>query len=142
METETKQDASATPVHSFAPLTEEAIVFAAAPRVDPGLVREVADEIDNNVTTGRMRLRWFSHHMILFAVGIVIAIPLQSFVLIDIEQEFFQLSLAAWVGFLVIHAHYAMDPILRRSSKVGQLEAMVLTSPEPGPIERAGEDLK
>ncbi len=129
MEAETKQDASATPVRSFAPLTEEAIVFAAAPRVDPGLVREVADEIDNNVTTGRSRMRWFAHHIFLFAVSVVIAVPLQSFVLIDIEQEFFQLSLAAWVGFLVIHAHYAMDPILRRSSKVGQLEAMVSTKP-------------
>ena len=50
METETKKDASATPVHSFAPLTKEAIVFAAAPRVDPELVREFADEINNNVT--------------------------------------------------------------------------------------------
>ena len=129
METETKQDASATPVRSFAPLTDEAITVAAALRVDQGLVREFADEIDNNVTTGRNRMRWFAHHMILFAVGIVILVPLQSFVLIDIEQEFFQLSLVAWVGFLVIHAHYAMDPILRRSSKVGQLEAMV--SPWP-----------
>ena len=95
MEAETKQDASATPVHSFAPLTEEAIAVAAALRVDPGLVREFADEIDNNVNTGRSRMRWFAHHMILFAVTVVIAVPLQSFVLIDIEQEYFQLSLAA-----------------------------------------------
>ncbi len=142
MENEIKQDAAVTPVRSFAPLTKEAIAVAAARRIDPGLLREFTDEINNNVTTGRSRMRWFAHHMILFAVGVVIAVPLQSFVLIDIEQEFFQLSLVAWVGFLVIHAHYAMKPILRRSAKAGQLEAMVLTSPEPGPIERAGEDVK
>ncbi len=131
METETKQDAPATPVRSFAPLTDEAIAVAAAGRVDPGLVREFADEIDNNVTTGRSRMRWFTHHMFLFAVSVVIAVPLQSFVLINIEQEFLQLSLVAWVGFLVIHAHFAMDPILRRSSKADEMEAMV-SPPRPG----------
>ena len=100
--------APVTPGHSFAPLIEEAIAVAAeaesgpskAPetgppsgvptaRVDPEPVKKFEHEIDEKITTGRRRMRWFANHLILFDAGVVGEIPLRLTVFNEYHDAFF-----------------------------------------------------
>ncbi len=94
-------------------------------RVDPDVVKEFEEEIDSKVTTGRKRMRWFANHIILFVVGIAVAVSLKFSIYEDLEFAFFLVPLGAWVGLLAVHANYAMGPMLRRSEKESQLKAVV-----------------
>ncbi len=94
-------------------------------RVDPRTVKEFESELDDKVTSGRNRMRWFANHFILFVIGIAVAIGLKLSIYSDLEDEFFLVGLGAWVGILAIHARYAMTPILMRSDKESQLKAVI-----------------
>ena len=94
-------------------------------RVDPGVVKEFEEEIDSKVTVGRKRMRWFANHIILFVVGIAVAVSLKFSLYEDVEFAFFLVPFGVWVGLLAIHANYAMNPMLRRSEKESQLKAVV-----------------
>jgi len=89
------------------------------------VVKEFEEEIVTKVATGQKRMRWFANHIILFVVGIAVAISLKLSIYTDLEDAFFLVPLAAWVGLLAIHANYAMNPILKRSSKEGELKAVI-----------------
>ena len=93
--------------------------------VDANVVKEFEEEIVTKVATGQKRMRWFANHIILFVVGIAVAISLKLSIYTDLEDAFFLMPLAAWVGLLAIHANYAMNPILKRSSKEGELKAVI-----------------
>ena len=147
-------DVIATPApagRSFAPLTDNVIAASVQParlepataseskappsgipgtRVDIGLVLAFAHEIDAKVTVGRQRMRWFANHLIVFAAGVAVAMPLHLWAFADIEPAYALLPLAAWIGVLAVHAHYAMNPILRRSPKESQLRALLPPRPE------------
>ncbi|HEY4636578.1 MAG TPA: hypothetical protein VIG92_08460 [Rhodospirillales bacterium] len=96
-----------------------------AARVDPALVRQLEEEVERKVTSGRRRMRWFANHLILFVAGVAAAIPLRLMVFTDIEDAFLYLPFGLWVGLLAIHANYAMIPILRRSKAEAQLKALM-----------------
>jgi len=96
-----------------------------AVRVNPDVAREFAEEVDNKVTSGRSRMRWFANHLMLFVVAIVTAITLHVTIYPDIEIGYFQIGLGGWVGVLALHARYAMGPILKRSDKESQLKAII-----------------
>ncbi|MBI2978068.1 MAG: hypothetical protein HYZ04_00030 [Rhodospirillales bacterium] len=96
-----------------------------AARVDPELVRQLEQEVEQKVTSGRSRMRWFANHLILFVAGVAAAIPLRLMVFTDIEDAFLYLPFGVWVGLLAIHANYAMSPILRRSKAEAQLKALM-----------------
>lgn len=104
-----------------------------AARVDPGLVRELEDEIEQKVTSGRKRMRWFANHLILFVAGVAAAIPLKMMVFTEIPDAYLYLVFGAWVGLLAIHANYAMIPILKRSKAEAQLKALVPRRDEKDP---------
>ncbi len=151
--------APVTPGRSFAPLTEEAIAVAAeaesepskapetgpprglpAARVDPEMVKEFEHEIDEKVTTGRRRMRWFANHLILFVAGVAGAIPLRLTVFDEYHDAFFLVPLAVWVGLLAFHANFAIRSILKRSEKESQLKAVVpMPEPDDGQHEFDGE---
>ena len=94
-------------------------------RVDPGIVREFEEEIDTKVKSGRSRMRWFANHLILFVVGIAVIIPLRLTILTDYHNAFFYVPIGVWVGFLALHARYAMGPLLRRSRRESQIKAVI-----------------
>ena len=132
-----------TPERSFEPLTVRGPVAPREPeapeqprkrarsrgvpsaRVDPGVVKEFEEEIVSKVTTGRKRMRWFANHVILFIVGIAVAVSLKLSIYEELEFAFFLVPLGVWVGLLAVHANYAMNPMLRRSEKESQLKAVV-----------------
>ncbi|NQU60064.1 MAG: hypothetical protein HQ512_02960 [Rhodospirillales bacterium] len=96
-----------------------------AAHVDPNVVREYEEEIITKVTTGRKRMRWFANHVILFVIGIAVAITLHFTILPKLEIAFFMVPIVAWIGLLAIHARYAMKPILSRSKKASHIKAVV-----------------
>lgn len=130
---------------SFAPLSAEEIEAAAvaakepekakrrrpstgeipAARVDPEMVRQLENEINVKVASGRTRMRWFANHLILFAAAVVGAVPVKLYMFPDLHEAFLYVPFATWVGLLAIHANYAMTPILRRSKTEPQLKALV-----------------
>ncbi|MEE9317541.1 MAG: hypothetical protein V3U48_04545 [Rhodospirillales bacterium] len=132
-----------TPERSFEPLAERGPVAPSEPeapeqprkrarprglpsaRVDPGVVKEFEEEIVSKVTTGRKRMRWFANHIILFVVGIAVAVSLKLSIYEDLEFAFFLVPFGVWVGLLAVHANYAMNPMLRRSEKESQLKAVI-----------------
>ena len=132
-----------TPERSFEPLAERRPVAPSEPeapeqlqkrapprgvpsaRVDPEMVKEFEEEIESKVITGRKRMRWFANHIILFVVGIAVAVSLKFSLYEDLEFAFFLVPFGVWVGLLAIHANYAMNPMLRRSEKESQLKAVV-----------------
>jgi hypothetical protein len=97
-------------------------------RVNPKVAREFAEEVNDKVTSGRSRMRWFANHLMLFVVAIVTAVTLHFTIFSDIDIAYFQLALVAWVGILALHARYAIGPILRRSDKESQLKAVIRES--------------
>ena len=137
--------ATATPERSFAPLSQDDVIAPAerqAPpeespqkrplptgvpsaRVDPEMVKEFEKEIDTKVTTGQKRMRWFANHLILFMIGITVAIPLRLTIYTEFHDAFFLVPLAAWVGLLAVHANYALRVMLKRSDKGGQIKAVI-----------------
>ena len=136
--------APVAPGRRFTPLTQEAIAVAAeavsapskAPetgppkglpgvRVDPEMVKEFEHEIDEKVTTGRRRMRWFANHLILFVAGVAGAIPLRLTVFSEYHDAFFLVPLAVWVGLLAFHANFAIRQMLKRSDKESQIKAVV-----------------
>ena len=137
--------APATPERSFAPLSQDDVIAPAerqAPpegipqwrppptgvpsaRVDPEMVKEFEKEIDTKVTTGQKRMRWFANHLILFMIGITVAIPLRLTIYTEFHDAFFLVPLAAWVGLLAVHANYALRVMLKRSDKGGQIKAVI-----------------
>lgn len=136
--------APVTPGRSFAPLTEETIAVAAekasvpsktpepgppkgvpAARVNTDMVKEFEDEIEEKVTTGRRRMRWFANHLILFVAGVAGAIPLRLTVFSEYHDAFFLVPLALWVGLLAFHANFAIRQMLKRSDKESQIKAVV-----------------
>ena len=138
-------EAPATPERSFAPLSQDDVIAPAerqAPpegspqwrppttgvpsaRVDPEMVKEFEKEIDTKVTTGQKRMRWFANHLILFMIGITVAIPLRLTIYTEFHDAFFLVPLAAWVGLLAVHANYALRVMLKRSDKGGQIKAVI-----------------
>ena len=138
-------EASATPERSFAPLSQDDVIVPAerkAPpegspqrrppptgvpsaRVDPEMVKEFEKEIDTKVTTGRKRMRWFANHLILFTIGITVAIPLRLTINTELHDAFFLVPLATWVGLLAVHANYALRAMLKRSDKESQIKAVI-----------------
>ena len=138
-------EAPATPERSFAPLSQDDVTVPAerqAPpegspqrrppptgvpsaRVDPEMVKEFEKEIDTKVTTGQKRMRWFANHLILFMIGITVAIPLRLTIYTELHDAFFLVPLAAWVGLLAVHANYALRVMLKRSDKGGQIKAVI-----------------
>ena len=94
-------------------------------QVDPDMVQEFEKEIDSKVDIGRKRMRWFANHLMLFVVGIAVAVSLKLSLYADLEDAFFLVPLGAWVGLLAIHANYAMGPMLKRSSKESELKAVI-----------------
>ena len=138
-------EASATPERSFAPLSQDDVIALAerqAPpegspqrrppptgvpsaRVDPEMVKEFEKEIDTKVTTGRKRMRWFANHLILFTIGITVAIPLRLTINTELHDAFFLVPLAAWVGLLAVHANYSLRVMLKRSDKGSQIKAVI-----------------
>lgn len=86
---------------------------------------EYQSELVEKLTSGRKRMFWFANHFILFVIGVAAAIALKFSIYEDLENEFFLVSLGAWVGVLAIHARYAMAPIFRRSEKESQLKAII-----------------
>ena len=94
-------------------------------RVDPEMVKEFEQEIDTKVTTGQKRMRWFANHLILFVVGITVAIPLRLTIFEEYHEAFFLVPLAAWVGLLAVHANYALRAMLKRSDKESQIKAVI-----------------
>ena len=136
--------ASKTAERSFAPRSIEPVTAASvatkmpaparkrppprevpAARVDPELVRQLEREVEQKVTSGRKRMRWFANHLILFVAGVAAAIPLKLMVFTTIPDGYLYLAFGAWVGLLAVHANYAMIPILRRSKAEAQLKALV-----------------
>jgi hypothetical protein len=99
-----------------------------AARVDPGLVRQLEQEIEQKVKSGRSRMRWFANHLILFVAGVAAAVPLKLSAFPDMPNAYLYLPFGAWVGLLAIHLNYAMIPILRRSKAEAQLKALVPSS--------------
>jgi divalent metal cation (Fe/Co/Zn/Cd) transporter len=99
------------------------------------MVQEFEQEIDSKVDTGRKRMRWFANHLILFVVGIAVAVSLKLSLYADVENAFFYVPLGAWVGLLAVHANYAMNPMLKRSSKESELKAVIPPS-ESGDSDR------
>ena len=138
-------EAPTTPERSFAPLSQDDVIVPAerqAPpegspqrrppptgvpsaRVDPEMVKEFEKEIDTKVTTGQKRMRWFANHLILFMIGITVAIPLWLTINTELHDAFFLVPLAAWVGLLAVHANYALRVMLKRSDKGGQIKAVI-----------------
>jgi hypothetical protein len=138
-------EAPATSERSFAPLSQDDVIAPAerqAPpegspqrrppptgvpsaRVDPEMVKEFEKEIDTKVTTGQKRMRWFGNHLILFMIGITVAIFLQLTIYTELHDTFFLVPLAAWVGLLAVHANYAMRTMLKRSYKESQIKAVI-----------------
>ncbi len=135
---------SRTGERSFAPLSTEQIAARAAAvkeqpqakkrpparevpaaRVDPKLVRELEEEVERKVRSGRKRMRWFANHLILFVAGVAAAIPLKLMVFTEIPDAYLYLGFGVWVGLLAIHANYAMIPILKRSRAEAQLKALL-----------------
>ena len=94
-------------------------------RGDPGMVREFEEEIDTKVKSGTSRMRWFANHLILFVVGIAVTIPLRLTILTDYHNAFFYVPIGVWIGFLALHARYAMGPLLRRSRRESQIKAVI-----------------
>ena len=139
-------EAPATPERSFAPLSEDDVTDPAVPqaplegspkrrpsptgvpsaRVDPEMVKEFEKEIDTKVTTGQKRMRWFANHLILFVIGITVAIPLRLSIFTELHDAFFLVPLTAWVGLLAVHANYALRTMLKRSDRESQIKAVVL----------------
>ena len=139
-------EAPATPERSFAPLNQDDVIAPAerqAPpegspkwrppttgvpsaRVDPEMVKEFEKEIDTKVTTGQKRMRWFANHLILFMIGITVAIPLRLTIYTEFHDAFFLVPLAAWVGLLAVHANYALRAMLKRSDKESQIKVVIL----------------
>ena len=137
--------APATPERSFVPLSQDDVIAPAerqAPpevspqwrppptgvpsaRVEPEMVKEFGKEIDTKVTTGQKRMRWFANHLILFMIGITVAIPLRLTIYTKLHDAFFLVPLAAWVGLLAVHANYALRVMLKRSDKGGQIKAVI-----------------
>lgn len=127
----------------FQPLTEDQISTPEAPKlaeqpkkrkrprdvpsahVDPNVVKEYEEEIFTKVTTGRKRMRWFANHVILFVIGIAVAVTLHFTIYPNLEITFFLVPIVAWIGILAVHARYAMKPILSRSKKASQIKAVV-----------------
>ena len=138
-------EALTTPERSFAPLSQDDVIVPAerqAPpegspqrrppptgvpsaRVDPEMVKEFEKEIDTKVTTGRKRMRWFANHLILFTIGITVAIPLRLTINTELHDAFFLVPLATWVGLLAVHANYALRAMLKRSDKESQIKAVI-----------------
>jgi hypothetical protein len=130
---------------SFAPMSVEPITAAnvaakAAPakprkrppvrdvpaaRVDPALVRQLEEEVERKVTSGRRRMRWFANHLILFVAGVVGAVPLKLYIFPGMHNAFLYVPFAMWVGLLAIHLNYAMNPILKRSKAEAQLKVLM-----------------
>ena len=126
-------EAPATPERSFAPLSQDDVIVPAerpptgvpSARVDPEMVKEFEKEIDTKVTTGRKRMRWFANHLILFTIGITVAIPLRLTINTELHDAFFLVPLATWVGLLAVHANYALRVMLKRSDKGSQIKAVI-----------------
>ena len=132
-----------TPDRSFQPLTDQDLkkpeepvapgqpvkrpVSRGVPRahVNPDVAREFGEEVLTKVTTGRKRMRWFANHIILFVVGIAVAISLKLTIYEDLDDAFFLVAFGAWVGLLAIHAGYALRPMLKRSDKESQIKAVI-----------------
>jgi len=93
--------------------------------VNPKVVREFEEEVTHKVTTGRKRMRWFANHVILFVVGIAVAISLKMTIYEKIDTAIFLVAFGAWVGALAIHANYALSPMLKRSQKESQIKAVI-----------------
>ena len=145
--------AAKTAERSFTPLSVEQITAAAdgaakapakarkrppvgefpAARVDPELVRQLEEQVEQKVTSGRKRMRWFANHLFLFVAGVAAAIPLRLMVFTDLNNAFLYLPFGLWVGLLAIHLNYAMIPILRRSKAEAQLKALLPAEPEKDP---------
>jgi len=93
--------------------------------VNPKVAREFEAEVTHKVTTGRKRMRWFANHVILFVVGIAVAISLKMTIYQKIETAIFLVVFGVWVGVLAIHANYALSPTLKRSQKASQIRAVI-----------------
>lgn len=93
--------------------------------VNPEVTREFEEEIVKKVTTGRKRMRWFANHVILFIVGIAVAISLKVTIFEDLDKAVFLVFFGAWIGALAIHANYALSPMLKRSKKERQIKAVI-----------------
>ena len=93
--------------------------------VNPEVVREFGEEVVTKVSTGQKRMRWFANHIILFVIGIAVAISLKMTIYADLDEAFFLLGFGGWVGLLAIHANYALSPLLKRSRKESQIKAVI-----------------